>query len=117
MNVGDSLVWINAVDGRFRRARDLPRISGAADDKRGEIHGRLRIGEKDGGLGDVLQLRLAGIGDDAYDFDGLLNVPANAELLAESTLSGIEAVHKRMVDDGDGLGVETVAVIEVAAAH
>src|SRR5205807_8755597 len=65
-------------------------------------------------LGSVLQLRLAGISDDADDFDRLLNVQTDTELLAESIWSGIVAVHKSMVDDGDGQGVETVAVIEVA---
>ena len=59
-------------------------------------------------------MRLAGISDDTDDFDRFLNVPADTELLAESILSGIVAVHKSMVDDCDGQGVETVAVIEVA---
>src|SRR6266403_1499673 len=105
------------MDGRFGGARDLARVAGGTDNERSEIHGRLRIREKDGGWGGVLQLRLVCVGDDANDFDWFLNGPADAELLAENTLPRVEAFHESVVDDGDGLGVETVAVFEVAAAQ
>src|SRR5207302_8775530 len=101
------------MDGFLGGPRNLDWIAGGAYNERCKIHRRLRVGEKDGGFWSVLQLRLAGISDEADDFDRFLNVPADTELLAESILSGIVAVHKSTVDDCERQGVEKVAVIEV----
>src|SRR5580692_6598710 len=115
LDVGDRLVGIDIVDGGFDRTRNLIWVASGTDDDCCEIHWHLRIGEEDGWLRCIFQMRLARVGDDADNFDRFLEFPADLKLLSKNVLAREEAVHESVIDDGDVRGAEIVVFSKVAA--